>query len=218
VHSVNAGSVYTHLYVGSEAKVSPGGRDVKIKIETKYPWEGQVDISFSLEGKASFNYGFRIPGWCKSCTVKLNGSTVNYTLKDGYALINREWASGDRITVVFDMPVSLVETNPHVRDKSGKLAVTRGPVVYCLEEKDNGKELFKLHAGKPSVFNVKYQKDLLEGLCTVSFIGKKERDWQEDALYRNSADAAYEDKEFLLIPYYAWANRGAGEMRVWINK
>ncbi|MDR1446500.1 MAG: glycoside hydrolase family 127 protein [Treponema sp.] len=218
VHSVNSDSVYTHLYMGSEAKVSPGGRDVKIKIETKYPWEGQVDISFFPAGKAVFTYGFRIPGWCKSCTVKLNGDDVTYTLRDGYALIGREWADGDRITVVFDMPVNLVETNPHVRNNAGRIAVTRGPLVYCLEEKDNGKELFKLHAGQPSGFRVKYQEDLLEGLCTVSFTGKKEKDWEDDALYRNSAEAVYEEKEFFLIPYYSWANRGEGEMTVWIHK
>jgi DUF1680 family protein len=218
VHSVNADSVYTHLYIGSEAKLSPGGKDIKIKIETNYPWEGQVEIGFSLEGKAAFAYGFHIPSWCKSYTVKLNGSDITHTTKDGYALITREWADGDKITLVFDMPVSLVETNPHVRENAGKVAVTRGPVVYCLEEKDNGKELFRLHAGKPLDFKVKYEKDLLEGLCTISFTGKKEKDWQDDALYRTSADAVHEEKALVLIPYYAWANRGAGEMTVWINK
>jgi DUF1680 family protein len=218
VHSVNADSVYTHLYIGSEAKLSPGGRDIKIKIETKYPWEEQVEIGFSLEGKAAFSYGFRIPSWCKSCAVKLNGGDVVYVLKDGYALITREWADGDKITLVFDMPVNLVETNPHVRENAGKIAVTRGPIVYCLEEKDNGKELFRLRAGKPSNFKVKYEQGLLEGVCTISFTGKKEKDWQDDALYRNFSDAIYEERELVLIPYYAWANRGAGEMTVWINR
>ncbi|MDR2070083.1 MAG: glycoside hydrolase family 127 protein [Treponema sp.] len=218
VHSANGGSVYTHLYVGSEARLAPGGRELKIKIETKYPWEGQVDISFALEGKAAFSYGLRIPSWCKSFSLKLNGDNAAYSMQDGYALLNREWQDGDRITLTFDMPVNLVETNPHVRDNSGRIAVTRGPIVYCLEEKDNGKELFRLHAGRPEDFTVTYGKDLPEGLCTISFTGKREKDWQDGALYRNLADAAYEDKKLILIPYYAWANRGAGEMTVWIHK
>jgi DUF1680 family protein len=218
VHSVNSDAVYTHLYVGSDAKVSPGGREVGIRIETNYPWEGQVAVSFSLKEKTAFTYGFRIPFWCKSFAVTLDGGEVEYTLKDGYALVSREWNDGDSLAVVFDMPVNIVETNPHVRENAGRIAFTRGPVVYCIEEKDNGKELFRLHAGKPSDIRVTYRKDLLEGVAVISFTGKKDKDWPSGALYRDYSDAVYEEKELLLIPYYAWANRGAGEMAVWINK
>jgi DUF1680 family protein len=218
VHSVAKGAVYTHLYLGSEAKLSPAGKEVRIKIETGYPWDGQINIGFALEGKSAFSYGFRIPGWCGSVAVKLNGADAAYTLRDGYALIDREWSGGDKLTVTLDMPVNLMETNPKVRQNSGKLAFTRGPLVYCFEEKDNGKELFKLRAGEPVDFKVRYEKDLLEGLCTLSFTGKREKDWQGGALYRKQGEAEYEDRELLLIPYYAWANRGAGEMTVWINK
>jgi DUF1680 family protein len=116
------------------------------------------------------------------------------------------------------MPVNLVETNPHVRNNRGKLALTRGPLVYCLEEKDNGEELFKFHAGTPGDFKVNYEKDLLEGVYTISFTGKKEKDWQDGALYRSRAEGEYEDRELKFIPYYAWANRGGGEMTVWVNK
>ncbi|MDR1420718.1 MAG: glycoside hydrolase family 127 protein [Treponema sp.] len=218
VHSVNADAVYTHLYAGSDAKVSPGGRDVGIRIETDYPWDGRVVIGFSMKEKTAFTYGFRIPSWCQSFDVKLNGAALAYTLKDGYALASREWSGGDSITIVFDMPVRIMESNPHVRENAGKVAVMRGPVVYCLEEKDNGKELFRLHAGNPSDIKVAYRKDLLEGVTVVSFTGKREKDWPGGALYRNRADAVYEERELFLIPYYAWANRGGGEMTVWINK
>ncbi|MDR1949202.1 MAG: glycoside hydrolase family 127 protein [Spirochaetaceae bacterium] len=218
VHSVGADTLYTHLYLGSEARLSPAGKEVSIKVETGYPWDGRITIGFALEGRSLFRYGFRIPGWCHSFTVKLNGADAAYTLQDGYALINREWSGGDTIAITLDMPVTLMETNPHVRENSGKAAFTRGPLVYCLEEKDNGKELFKLHAGNPGDFTVKYEKDLLEGLCTVSFTGKREKDWQDGALYRSREEGEYEDRELLLIPYYAWANRGPGEMAVWINK
>jgi DUF1680 family protein len=217
VHSASADAVYTHLYLGSEARVSLAGGALKIKMETRYPWEGQVEISLSPEGRDSFTYGLRIPSWCKSFSLKLNGSGAPYTLRDGYALISREWRSGDRLSLSLDMPAGLVESNPRVRDNRGKVALTRGPLVYCLEEKDNGKELFKLHAGSPPDFKVNYEKDLLEGLCTVSFTGKKEKDWEDGALYRAWAEGRREEKELTFIPYYAWANRGPGEMTVWIN-
>ncbi|MDR3144880.1 MAG: glycoside hydrolase family 127 protein [Treponema sp.] len=218
VHSAGTATVYTHLYLGSEARLSLAGGDLGIKIETRYPWEGQIDISLSLKGEAAFSYGLRIPSWCKSFSLKLNGGEAAYTLRDGYALLKREWQDGDKLSLSLDMPVNLMETNPHVRDNRGRLALTRGPLVYCLEEKDNGAELFKLHAGTAGDFKVKHEQDLLEGVYTISFTGKKEKDWQDDALYRGRAEGEYEDRELKFIPYYAWANRGSGEMTVWINK
>jgi len=94
----------------------------------------------------------------------------------------------------------------------------RGPVVYCLEEADNGPGLFKIHCGQPANVQFKYEQNLLEGVVTVSFTGKKEKDWDEDALYRSLQDTALEKKSLHLIPYYAWANREPGEMIVWIQK
>jgi DUF1680 family protein len=227
VHSANADTLYTHLFLGSEATVKVAGKEVKVGIETSYPWEGHVAVSFNLEGKAQFTYGIRIPGWCNKFTLTLNGVAASYTLKDGYALINREWSDGDRIALALDMPVALVETNPRARENIGKAAVMRGPVVYCLEEADNGPGLFKLHAGDAKDPKVQYEKDLLEGVVTISFTGKKEKDWPEDTLYRSAAELAaeaknrgspLEDKELRWIPYYAWANRKPGEMTVWVNK
>jgi DUF1680 family protein len=218
VHSAGADTVYTHLYLGSEARLSLAGAGLSLKVNTNYPWEGQVDIRLSLKGKAAFSYGLRIPSWCTSFSLKLNGNEAVYTLRDGYALIKREWQDGDSLSLSLDMPVTLMETNPHVRDNQAKLALTRGPLVYCLEEKDNGKELFRLHAGIPGDFKLNYEKDLLEGVYTISFTGKKEKDWPDGALYRSRGEAEYEERELKFIPYYAWANRGGGEMTVWFNK
>ncbi|MDR3193385.1 MAG: glycoside hydrolase family 127 protein [Treponema sp.] len=218
VHSVGADTVYTHLYLGSEARLSPAWGSLTIKVETRYPWEGQVDISLALREKAAFTYGLRVPSWCRSFSLKLNGGEAPYTLRDGYALIKREWRDGDKLSLSLDMPASLMEANPHVRNNRGKLALMRGPLVYCLEERDNGRELFKLHAGSAKDFKVNFEGDLLEGVCTISFTGKKERDWQDEALYRRRAEEDFEDRDLKFIPYYAWANRGRGEMTVWINK
>jgi DUF1680 family protein len=218
IHSENDGAVYTHLYVGSEAKVSPGGTDLTITIETKYPWEGQVNIRFSLNGAAHFRYGLRIPGWCGNYALALNGADAAFTVEDGYAVFNREWKDGDSISVIFDMPVTFVRANPKVRENAGKVAVMRGPVVYCVEEADNGKELCRLHIGQAAGVSVKHEKALLEGVTLISMIGKHEKDWAEDEPYRAVEDSALEDKALRFIPYYTWANRGPGEMTVWVNQ
>jgi DUF1680 family protein len=220
VHSANSNTIYTHLFLGNEAHITVAGKEVALKMETLYPWDGKVGVSFGLTGVAQFTYGFRIPGWCKSFAVTLNGSKVICQSIDGFALIDQEWKDGDKLEIVFEMPVTFVETNPHVRENIGKVAVTRGPMVYCLEEADNGKELFRSHAGcpKPEDIKVQYEKDFLEGVVTISFKGNREKDWDGDTLYRSTADTVYEEKELRWIPYYAWANRDAGEMTVWINK
>jgi DUF1680 family protein len=139
-------------------------------------------------------------------------------VRDGYAFLTREWRNGDRITLHLDMPVTLVESSPHVRENRGKAAVTRGPVVYCLEEADNGKELYRLRLGMPGAYSVTHEEGLLEGVTVISFTGKREKDWPEDDLYRPLEDPVLEDKPLRFIPYYAWANRNPGEMTVWVNR
>jgi len=216
IHSLGENAVYTHLFTGSEAKLKISGENVSIKIETKYPWEEQIDIHFAMNAKTKFKYYFRIPGWCGKYVIRLNGIEQSCAVEDGYALIDREWSTGDTLSLVFDMPVNFVKANPHVRENTGKTAVMRGPVVYCAEEEDNGKELFRLHAGNPNDIVIRHEKELLEGVTTISFTGKREKDWAGDTLYQN-AGTVLEDKKITLIPYYAWANRKAGEMTVWIH-
>jgi len=221
IHSFGGNNLFTHLYIGSEAKLNLYGTDVSVKIETKYPWEEQVDISFAMNAKAKFKYALRIPGWCKKYSICLNGVDADYSIKDGFAHIDREWTSGDRVTLIFKMPVNFIRSNPHVRENIGKVACLRGPVVYCAEEEDNGPELFRLRIGKPKDIVTKHEKELLENVTTISFTVKREKDWNEDDLYRLNEtlnEISTEEKRITLIPYYAWANRKTGEMMVWINE
>ena len=221
IHSHSSNALYTHLFVGSDAKMNINGSDISVKMETSYPWEEKVKIRFSMKDKVRFKYGLRIPGWCKKFTLRLNDAEAAFATEDGFALLDREWSDGDTLELTLDMPVVFVRTNPKVRQNSGKVAVMRGPVVYCLEEEDNGKELFRIHASSPGDIKISYEKNLLEGIATISFTGKREKGWAENLLYESGispADPILEDKKLVFIPYYAWANRKAGEMTVWINK
>ena len=222
VHSYNAKNniLYTHLYLGSELNCHlAGDKELRLSMETNYPWDGEINIFFAMKEKNSFSYALRIPSWCKKFTLKLNGNDLAPNVKDGFAYIKREWQDNDKISLVLDMSVEFVRSNPKVRANAGKLAVIRGPIVYCLEEEDNGKELYKLSLGSPAQdkINITYKKDFLGGVNLISMPGKKVKDWEDNSLY-GTLSPQKEAVELKLVPYYAWANRSVGEMIVWINE
>ncbi|MCL2832293.1 MAG: glycoside hydrolase family 127 protein [Treponema sp.] len=228
IHSYNENAIYTHLFAGSSSQFLLNGKNLTVKLETQYPRSGMVAVTFAMEGTARFDYGFRVPSWCQKFSVLLNNAPVNYKLRDGFAVIAGEWKNNDLLEINFEMPVTLVEANPNVRQDAGKLALTMGPVVYCLEEADNGNELQKIRLGsaQPAEAKTEFKKDFLGGINVITIQGKKIKNWDTQDLYRPAGlqektgqeNSGYEDKSLKFIPYYAWANRGPGEMTVWVNK
>jgi DUF1680 family protein len=218
VHSANERALYTHLFIGSEARTVLDDKEVVILIETKYPWEERVAVTFRLSGSAKFRYGVRIPAWCADYRVELNGASSAVTLENGYALFDRVWRDGDTLALTLAMPVTLREAHPRVREDAGKVAVTRGPMVYCLEEVDNGKQLFKVRLDDETAFTSAWEAETLGGVVTLTSKGCKQRDWEQSALYRSVLESAFDDCVLRWIPYYAWANRTAGEMLVWVRR
>ncbi|MDR1128319.1 MAG: glycoside hydrolase family 127 protein [Treponema sp.] len=216
IYSVEGETLYTHLFIGGEANIGIAGRTISVKTETGYPWEDKVRFSFAIEGgTAEFIFALRIPGWCVDFRVTVNGETAAVEKKDEYAHIRRAWRDGEAVTVCFDMPVTVVEANPLVRQNAGRVAIQRGPIVYCMEEADNGSGLFKIRLEKDADFKMIQGRGPLEGIPLICCKGKKQKDWREDELYRPYMDGGYEDKELTFVPYYTWTNRGAGEMMVW---
>ena len=118
-----------------------------------------------------------------------------------------------------DMPVQILEANPRVREDIGKVAVTRGPVVYCLEEADNGDQLQEIYLKEEPEFKTKYEPDLLKGVVTIEAKGKRvsRKGWEKESLYRTYTGKKFEDTDLKFIPYYAWTNRTPGEMTVWVR-
>ncbi|MBN1950859.1 MAG: glycoside hydrolase family 127 protein [Bacteroidales bacterium] len=210
--TTNAG-VYVNLFVASEAKIGLGGTTVKLEQQTEYPWSGSVSILVSPEKKADFTIKVRIPSWLGTAPfegdlyhymdqtayqpeISLNGKPVKYTVEKGYACIKRSWQKNDRLEVSLPMPVRKVLANAKVAADSGRIAFERGPIVYCLEEVDNGKiSKLELPADVPSEYQ--YNETLLGGTGTL----KVEQN----------------DKILTAIPYFLWANRSPGEMAVWIK-
>jgi DUF1680 family protein len=218
IYAADRDGVYVNLFVTSEAEVELHGTSVSIQQQTGYPWEGKVQIKVSPAKEAEFDLFVRIPGWAQNRPVPgdlyqymdtfeqkprlaVNGKTVPLDLVKGYAFIDKVWKDGDVVLLDLPMPVRRVKAHPNVVENSGKVALERGPLVYCVEGIDHaGKALDLVLPGDAEVFVV-FQPDLLNGLVAIN--GK--------VLENGNL------MELKAIPYYAWSHRGVGEMTVWLN-
>ena len=207
-YTENEDTLFIHLYMGGKLEKTVGDKTVDICIESQFPWNGDVKIKVHAE-HAKMKLALRIPGWADTFTV----SKSEYTIKDGYLYLEQEW-SEDEITISFPMETRLVEADYRVRENIGKVAVLRGPFVYCLEEMDNGKNLHLLSIKKQTDFTLStseitgntYTKILCNGYRILP---------NTTGLYSAYATPKKEETTIALIPYYMWANRGENEMQVW---
>ncbi|HIZ66697.1 MAG TPA: glycoside hydrolase family 127 protein [Candidatus Blautia pullicola] len=212
-------SLYMNLFVGGKLQTVKDGKENQITVETRYPWAGQIKITVENKEDSTFALALRIPGWCQSYSLKVNKELQEYSRNQGYAMLERTWKNGDEVLLTLDMPVQLVEANPLVREDLGKVAVTRGPLVYCLEETDNGKNLSGIYLEEDADFTIKEEPELLKGVVTIETQGKKvsQKGWNGETLYRTYQGKNYDSCSLKFIPYYAWTNRGIGEMTVWVK-
>jgi len=229
VYAAKDDALYINLFVRSEAVVEAGGRKVTVKQETRYPWDGAVKISVEPEQKTNLTVLVRIPGWARGeavpgdlyrfsdsvkeapPTLKVNGKAVPIVLDKGFARIQRGWKKGDIIELTLPMPVRRVIANKAVKEDAGKVALTRGPLVYCAEWPDNGGRVLNLVLADDRPLGVEFRPDFLNGLAVIK---------GGATAGANGPDARMSLKEqpFLAIPYYAWAHRGPGEMTVWLPR
>lgn len=218
IYTHDDNSIYTHLYIGNKTSLLINDTGLNLIQKTNYPWKGDVSITVNPEKTMEFALYFRIPGWCKNYIVQVNGKGLNCDVENGYLKIKRIWEKGDAIELVFDMPVEKMRAHPSIRENAGKLALQRGPIVFCFEEVDNGGELANLSISKDSSFKIEYKKDLLEGITVLT--GKANRivdNRMTNSLY-SSAEHEEESVTVQAVPYSYWGNRKTGEMLVWIRE
>ena len=196
VYGVSNNALWVNLYLGNQVEVTMGKRTLTLTQETNYPWDGTVALKVGMKGTLKTQVRLRIPGWCKGYTLAVNGESVEAPIEKGYAVIDRKWKNGDVVTVNFDMPVELVSADPRVKDDVGKRAVQRGPLVYCIEEIDNPVDFDSLRMMENTLFDTEFEADRLGGIMAIT--------------------AHAGDQTLICIPYYAWDNREAGKMKVWI--
>lgn len=216
IYSCSSNTAYVHLYIGSEAGLDmPFGR-LKISQSGNYPWDGR--ISFSV-GAGSYTLALRIPGWARGFELKVNGLKTVPELRSGYAYITREWKDEDSVTINFPMPVEFIEANPLAREDNGRVAIMRGPVVYCLESADNGTELDALRIAEPETFEAYTDNSLFNGAVYIKGKALRRREWQTDELYRPLYAEQENETAVTAVPYAFWDNReDTREMLVWIRK
>jgi hypothetical protein len=220
IYSRDENELYVHLYVGGSAAFDIGGKEVRLSQKTDYPWEGKIHLQINLDSPAEFTLALRIPGWCRAPEIKINGETVAVSpaLQKGYAKLQRLWQGGDVVELDLPMQVERVQAHPNVRANCGRVALQRGPLVYCLEESDNGKNLNDLALPREENLAVRFEKNLLGGVAVITGTGKRRAfDGWEGALYR-AEDSTQEYIAFKAVPYFAWDNRAPGEMLVWLRE
>ncbi|OBZ12212.1 glycoside hydrolase family 127 protein [Bacillus sp. FJAT-26390] len=221
VYSTKGNTIYSHLYIGGEMELALGDTTVKLNQHSSMPWEGSARFEVTLEQPASFALALRIPDWSENAAVLINGEAypIADQIVDGYARIERQWISGDVVELALEMPIQRVRSHPLVKQNAGKVALQRGPLVYCVEEADNGPLLGQLLLPQDAKLEAAFAENLIGGIQVIKAEGLKLQfeQWGSQ-LYRSNAEAALEPANITFIPYYAWANRGKGEMAVWVKE
>ncbi|MBD3243580.1 MAG: glycoside hydrolase family 127 protein [Chitinivibrionales bacterium] len=208
-----------HLFVNGTVRFDLAGQAVVLTQRTAYPWEESVEMTVTPERTARFAIALRLPGWCREPAMRINGAPVclEKITRRGYAVVNRTWQSGDRITLRLPMPIERIEAHPVVRGNCGRIALQRGPVVYCLEEADNGGNLHDVVVPRDARLKSRYMKHLLGGCTVVEGIAwrRKLQPWRAH-LY-HPGQSGTERIRFRAVPYALWCNRKPGEMVVWVR-
>jgi len=224
-YSTSSDGIYVHLYDNSDLDWHlENGTGLKVSQKTNYPWDGNVEITVTPAQPSEFVVYLRIPGWADSAQVAVNEKALSGAKPGQYLPVRRRWAAGDRVRLQIEMPAQVLEANPRVADDTGRVAVQRGPLVYCLEELDQARGValsdVAMELGKrpDTEFQSERRSDLLGGVLVLHHTGVSyERSASENALYPRYTGAPERTRKIPLtfIPYYAWANRQATSMQVW---
>ena len=199
VYAVGDEAIFVNLYVAGEGQVSVGDAAVKLTQETRYPWDGKVKIAVEPPQPAEMTIALRIPAWCDAATVSVNGETLRPEVKKGYARIRRNWKAGDVIELNMPMEIRRIEAHPRVEADRGRVALQRGPIVYCLEAVDNGGPVSNVMLQHDPQFATEHRDDLLGGVTVVTALAR-------------------DGRRVTAVPYHAWDHREPGEMIVWVRQ
>jgi DUF1680 family protein len=224
-YAVRGDVVYVNLFIGSstEIELPKTGKSLKLKQQGNYPWDGNIRITVEPQEPSEFEMRIRIPGWAqhkpvpsdlysflkqndKQVTLNINGKAVPLDINKGFARIRRNWQKGDVVNLSLPMPIRRILSDERVKDNKGRVALSRGPIVYCAEGIDNNGSLSNITLGDNVVLKSEHSTDLLGGITLLT-----SGDISPNPLATSKSDLT-------VIPYYAWANRGKGQMAVWLPR
>ena len=221
IYEATPRAVYVHLYASSETSLEIGGGRVTIRQDTGYPWSGEVRITLASSTPTRFDLYCRVPGWATRHVARVNGKTVGTEPTRGYLKLGGRWQDGDEIELRFPMPVERLVAHPRVVEDAGRVALRRGPLVYCVEQCDVGVDARTLLLPAAARLEPWHAPGLLGGVTVLegSCRAPREQGW-EGRLYRRAGKPVPEVRTtaFRAIPYYAWDNRKPGTMAVWLRQ
>ncbi len=221
IYALEDDCIFANLFIGSFASIELQDTEVSLIQETNYPWSGDVKITISLTQMKEFTIAIRIPGWAHNkpvpsdlyyyltpnnleLSIKINDELIEFHIKNGFVRIQRTWKDNDTIELSIPMPIRRVLSNPKVKENIDKVAIERGPIVYCIESIDNEvKSIFNIKLNDNTLLEEKLHSDLLNGIVIIT-----------GSIHNNDKNL----EKIHLIPYYAWANRGKSQMTVWIQR
>lgn len=223
---------FLNLHAGAEFSCDMKSGRAAVRVETEFPWKGQTRIYIeaisdaeithensktTADKEATGKIRIRIPSYAKNLQVTMNGQKIAPVIEKGYLIIEDKF-SKDVIDISFDMPAQVVYANPNVRADVGKVAVVKGPIVYCLEETDNGSNLSNLYLDVSEALTEEYREDILGGVTIIKAKGRRVETaaWSDGRLYA-PRPVSFSDAELTFVPYCNWGNRGYGEMSVWVR-
>lgn len=228
IYGYSGNKVWINLFVDNSASLKLKDQEVKIRMETEYPWEGKIKMAIHpAKRKANFGLHIRIPGWLKGeaspgnlyrfskpqasgLTVKVNNKTATYTEESGYAVLNRTWKEGDVVTVEFPMNVQQVVARNEVINNRNRAAIQRGPMIYCIESADNNNAVWNVVLPENAVISEQNDKVLNEKIISLKMNVKSVKPTS------GGTGVEITDRVVKAIPYYTWCNRGDGQMQVWL--
>jgi DUF1680 family protein len=226
IYAQNGNDVYVNLFISGTGNLMENNKSLKITQQNNYPWEGGLAFIIDPVSSMEMNLDVRIPGWAQDraipsdlygyehpgaqkIEISVNGKPVEYTMKNGYAVIGKKWKKNDKVELTLPMEVRRVVANTALRDDNGKVALQRGPIMYCAEWKDNDGKATNLIVPKDAVFTATYEPSMLNGVTVLKAQVKSVN------IDEGTQNISTETKTMTAIPYCSWANRGKGEMTVW---
>jgi len=227
IYATTDRSIYVNLFVGSSTKISIAGGSVDVKMATNYPWDGKVNLQIDPFKKSFFGLFLRIPGWVQgktytnglydysnfktnNYTVKVNGKELTTRVESGYLVIEREWKKGDQVTYDLPMQVNRLVSSTDLKFNNNRVAIQRGPIVYCVEGADNNNKAWNFILPSNTEFEISDQIILDEPIKALSAMVPVM------TVNADGSSIQTEKKKITAIPYYTWANRGKNEMQVWL--
>lgn len=219
IYAKNESGIWVNLFIANQTEFDLSGEKVRVEMKTNFPWDGKVELEVNPTTDKRFTVNIRIPGWIEenpvpgklynflqkeetNFTLLINGEKATFRQENGYAVLDRAWKKGDRITYELPLEIRQLQSRPEVLANSDRIAIQRGPLVYCVEGADNEGKVLQLALGSNPNFTTKDYRILDENVQAIEF----------------QAIDGQTPKTVTAIPYYTWANRGQNEMMVWIPK